>query len=134
MLAGMALSGCLKRSPEEPVREPRWKLEDFGGVLSVGLEGYRNFEQGERLFTQTHCASCHEFATHTHPRNPGPSLSLRALQYTPEEALGHVLGGLSHLRGGRPLLEDLEQAQILDLLAYLLSGARKESAFFEKAD
>lgn len=135
LLGGVALSGCPKRTPEMPVPEPRWKLEDFGGVLSVGLEGYRDFEQGERLFAQMLCSSCHEFATHTRPhRAAGPSLNEKALQYAPEEALGHILGGAWHVRANKPLLEELEQAQILDLLAYLLSGARKDSPFFNKSN
>jgi mono/diheme cytochrome c family protein len=133
-LAGVTLWGCTKHAPEVPMREPRWKLEDFGGVLSVGLEGYRDFEQGERLFAQSACASCHEFGPYMQTRHTGPSLKSKALQYTPEEALGHILSGSWHLREKQPILEDLEQAQILDLLAYLLSGARKDSPFFNQSN
>ena len=127
--------GCREEPAAPAHREPRWKLEDFGGVLSVGLEGYRDFEAGRRLFEQRRCAACHAFSGHPPPTaQKAPPLGAKALQYTPEEALEHMLRGTWHTRDHAPLLDPLEQSEVLDLLAYLLSGADPQSPFFQKAD
>jgi hypothetical protein len=129
-----ALWGCRETPHETTEPQRKWALQDFGGVLSVGLEGYRNFDAGRRFFKDRGCASCHAFPDHPHlPSQKGPVLDEKALQYTPEEALQHMLDGEWHLREGRPLLDSLDQAEVLDLLAYVLSGGDPDSPFFRKA-
>ena len=104
-----------------------WTLEDFGGVLSVGLEGHRNFEKGGRLF-QTHCAGCHQLKAIG--GGPARDLSKRSLTYSPEELLGHVLSLEAHPRKPNGLLDKFSQDDVLDLLAFILSGADPQSPFF----
>lgn len=104
-----------------------WTLADFGGVLSVGLEGHRNFDQGRRLFL-SQCAKCHQLGSLG--GGPARDLSRRALTYSPEELLGHMLSSEAHPRKPNGLLDALSQGEVLDLLAFILSGADPQSPFF----
>ena len=46
-----------------PAPRPRgWTEADFGGVLSVGLEGHRNFQNGKKQFTSL-CSGCHQIGS-----------------------------------------------------------------------
>jgi mono/diheme cytochrome c family protein len=117
-------SSCLAADNEPP---RRWKAEDFGGVLSVGLEGHRSFGAGRSLFTQT-CGACHRLGTHG--GGDAPDLTRRSLTYTPEELLENILKPASHPPAPKGLLDTLKQEQVLDLLAFVLSGADAKSPFF----
>jgi mono/diheme cytochrome c family protein len=128
----IGLTACKRAEIRSEPPLKRWHADDFGGVLSVGLEGYRDFESGRRLFMQQHCENCHRFASHLAPHEQGPDLKDKALQYTPEEALSHILESPSHQKKNGPVFHHLQQAEILDLLAYLLSGAQAGHAFFQK--
>ncbi len=102
-------------------------MEDFGGVLSVGLEGHRNFASGREAY-QTLCSKCHPFKGM--PSGNATDLTRRALTYTPEELLGHILAPTAHPARPEGLLDVLSQARVLDLLAFVLSGADADSPFF----
>lgn len=104
-----------------------WTLTDFGGVLSVGLEGHRNFDKGRRHFV-SHCAGCHQLKAIG--GGPARDLSKLSLTYSPEELLGRVLSFEAHPRKPNGLLDDLSQEDVLDLLAFILSGADPQSSFF----
>lgn len=133
-LAGAAfLAGAffcaLSATDAEPPRGS-WTLADFGGVLSVGLEGHRNYQAGLRRYNGL-CARCHTLGKHG--GGAAPDLTRRALTYSPEELLGHLLSNSKHpptkgTQGG--LLDPLSQADVLDLLAFVLSGADPQSPFF----
>ena len=105
----------------------RWKVEDFGGVLSVGLEGHRSFSEGRKHFASL-CSKCHSF--NGMPGGESVDLSRLALTYTPEELLGHVLDGRKHTIKPNGPIDFLSQAAVLDLLAFVLSGADAKSSFF----
>ena len=119
-----------KEAPNIPPATHRWTLADFGGVLSVGLEGHRNYEAGLRLY-RAHCGNCHTMGRHGD--GPASDLTRRALTYSPEELLGQLLDPSKHrpsmTTGGGPL-DPLPQAAVLDLLAFVLSGADPKSPFF----
>jgi mono/diheme cytochrome c family protein len=104
-----------------------WKLADFGGVLSVGLEGHRSFGTGKQLFVRQ-CSSCHKMGGLG--GGNARDLSKRALTYAPEELLAHVLSLESHPRQASGLLDGMSQREVLDLLAFILSGADAQSPFF----
>ena len=129
----LLLASCRETPRSLAEVPPRWRMEDFGGVLSVGLEGYRDFKKGEIFFVQQGCAGCHAFAKHSAAPQRAKALDGPALQYTPEELLEHLLSGDWHQRKSVPVLNDLEQADVLDLMAYILSGARADHAFFQTA-
>lgn len=121
----LACAGSVLAADNEPPR--RWKAEDFGGVLSVGLEGHRHFEAGKVLFART-CGGCHRLATHG--GGDAPDLSRRSLTYTPEELLENILKPANHPPSSKGLLDSFKQEQVLDLLAFVLSGADAKSPFF----
>jgi mono/diheme cytochrome c family protein len=119
-----------KEAPNIPPATHRWTLADFGGVLSVGLEGHRNYEAGLRLY-RAHCGNCHTLGKHGD--GSASDLTRRALTYSPEELLNHLLDPAKHrpskaTQGG--LLDPLPQAAVLDILAFVLSGADPKSPFF----
>jgi mono/diheme cytochrome c family protein len=91
-----------KEAPNIPPATHRWTLADFGGVLSVGLEGHRNYEAGLRLY-RAHCGNCHTIGRH---------------------------GDRPSKTTGNGPLDPLPQAAVLDLLAFVLSGADPKSPFF----
>lgn len=130
LILDMALAGCREIPRVEHETDREWTMEDFGGVLSVGLEGYRNFERGQNLYVSQRCSHCHALSDYSPAEHRGPSLKVSALQYTPEEALSHILTAKTHRVGADFPLRHLDQSQILDLLAYILSGANKASPFF----
>jgi hypothetical protein len=105
----------------------RWKEADFGGVLSVGLEGHRNFETGKKHFTKL-CTPCHQMGALG--GGSASDLSKRSLTYSPEELLAHLLSDDKHPRKSGGLIDGLSQSDVLDLLAFLLSGADSQSPFF----
>ena len=128
LLAGAMPSAIPTPAPEPPAR--RWTQADFGGVLSVGLEGHRDFPAGLRHY-RGRCAGCHTLGRHGD--GPAPDLTRRALTYAPEELLGHLLSTAKHkptAGTGAGLLDTLPQAGVLDLLAFVLSGADPQSPFF----
>jgi hypothetical protein len=111
-----------------PVEPPkRWTLTDFGGVLSVGLEGHRDFASGQRLFSNQ-CARCHKLGALG--GGDARDLSRRSLTYTPEELLAHILSSEFHPAKPNGLLNAVSQGGVLDLLAFILSGADSKHSFF----
>jgi mono/diheme cytochrome c family protein len=128
LLAGASLSAVASPAAEQPQRP--WTQADFGGVLSVGLEGHRDYAAGLRHY-RARCSGCHTLGRHGD--GPAPDLTRRALTYSPEELLGHLLSTSKHLpTAGKAagLLDTLPQAGVLDLLAFVLSGADPQSPFF----
>lgn len=105
----------------------RWTLADFGGVLSVGLEGHRSFASGQKHFSRL-CASCHKLGQLG--GGTARDLSRRALTYTPEDLLAHVLSPQAHPAKPNGLVDSLSQEGVLDLLAFILSGADSQSPLF----
>lgn len=105
----------------------RWTLADFGGVLSVGLEGHRSFASGQQHFRRQ-CAGCHKLGVLGGGR--ARDLSRRALTYTPEELLAHILSPEAHPAKPNGLVDSLSQEGVLDLLAFILSGADSKSPLF----
>ncbi len=126
MLAAVLLGICLPRAGFAAPQK-RWTQADFGGVLSVGLEGHRNFLQGRTLFLD-YCAKCHKIGVLG--GGDAADLTRRALTYTPEELLDHLLEPKAHPAKSSGSLDHLSQAQVLDLLAFVLSGADAKSSFF----
>lgn len=129
LAVAMALFWLAAARADAPPRR-HWTLADFGGVLSVGLEGHRNFQTGLAHYRSV-CAACH--AMGEHGDGPATDLTRRALSYTPEELLGHILSDSKHAKHAPPkrgLIDSLTQAGVLDLLAFVLSGADPKSPFF----
>lgn len=104
-----------------------WTLRDFDGVLSVGLEGHRDFANGAKHYA-TGCGGCHSLGSHG--RGNAADLSRRALSYTPEELLGHILNPAYHPKNRLNPLSAFSQHDVLDMLAFVLSGADAKSSFF----
>jgi hypothetical protein len=128
LLAAATLSGQIASATEPPPR--RWTQADFGGVLSVGLEGHRDYHSGLRQYRAL-CAACHTLGKHGD--GSAPDLTRRSLTYSPEELLDHLLSPVKHrpaTKTGLGLLDPLSQAGVLDLLAFVLSGADPRSPFF----
>lgn len=129
----LLFAAALAAPPTAPAEEParrHWTPADFGGVLSVGLEGHRDFQAG-LLHYRTLCGGCHTLGKHGDGQ--APDLTRRALGYTPEELLGHILSDSKHANHASPrhgLVDSLTQAGVLDLLAFVLSGADSKSPFF----
>jgi hypothetical protein len=128
-LAGLFLSSGILAPAELPKPEPhRWELAEFGGVLSVGLEGHRSFKAGKALFTSAKCADCHRFANLG--KEDGLDLTRPAQLYTPEELLAPILSAPAHFKNKSAPTDTLTQEQILDLLAFLFSGGDPTSSLF----
>ena len=128
LLASATLFGVAAPAAEPPQR--RWTQADFGGVLSVGLEGHRDYQGGLRQYRAL-CAGCHTLGKHGD--GSAPDLTRRSLTYSPEELLDHLLSPSKHrpaAKTGAGLLDALPQAAVLDLLAFVLSGADPQSPFF----
>jgi putative heme-binding domain-containing protein len=200
---------CLKDTPdadeltlkaiieaEPPARqiftaEPRafvqaWNVADFDDVISVGLEGYRSYQNGRRMFGAASCFACHQFNQEGgaigpdltsvrgkfSPRDllesitdPGKEISDQYGQMIFEMKDGSVVTGrIMNLAGGNVqvntnmmnpdeitsvdhkrlesmkdspvsmmppgLLNTLSKDDILDLLAYLLSGGNESDPLF----
>ena len=118
-------TSMVKGQAAEPPK--RWTLADFGGVLSVGLEGHRSFAAGQQHFSRR-CASCHKLGVLG--GGIARDLSRRALTYTPEELLAHILSPQAHPAKPNGLVDSLSQEGVLDLLAFILSGADSKSPLF----
>jgi len=128
LLAGASVYGFAAPPADLPQR--LWTQADFGGVLSVGLEGHRDYQGGLRHYRAL-CAGCHTLGKHGD--GPAPDLTRRALTYSPEELLGHLLSTSMHRpspKTGSGLLDALPQSGVLDLLAFVLAGADPQSPFF----
>jgi len=105
----------------------RWTVRDFDGVLSVGLEGHRNFNRGRDHFKAV-CASCHTLGKFG--GGQAVDLTRRALTYTPEELLSKMLEPAHHSPSPVRQLNAFLQSEVLDLLAFVLSGADATHSFF----
>lgn len=103
-------------------------MADFGGVLSIGLEGHRSFKNGVAVFHSAKCAGCHRFGSFG--KGDAPNLTFPAKHNTPEQLLSPILNAQPHFEKGAGLTDSLSQAQILDLLAFLISGADPTSHLF----
>jgi len=73
----------------EPVKD--WKIEDFDAVLFVALEGYRDFENGERTFAKASCLDCHRFAGKGPAASAAPDLTAIGKRESPRDLLEAVL-------------------------------------------
>lgn len=167
-----------------------WTVADFDAVIFVGLEGYRDFENGRRRFSEASCVKCHRFAGEGPKAAVSPELGKVGETHPPRELLEAILdpdktitpgyvasriemkdGGTreglvvertgSALRlvsdPGKPeesltvkreairserelvssampsgLLDSFREEDILDLLAYLLSGGKESDPMFRK--
>jgi len=168
----------------------RWEVSDFDPVIAVGLEGYRDFENGRRHFTKAACAKCHRFAgagpvgantpdleeavrKHS-PRdllegiivpdqaiapgqvvqifeltdgrlvegrvleeteghflvNPDPRIPDRVVKVPAIDVVSRRISPGSAMPSG--LLNPFEEEDVLDLLAYLLSGGNEEDPLFSR--
>jgi putative heme-binding domain-containing protein len=175
--------------------EPRplvkhWVVEDFDAVIFVGLEGYRDFENGRRRFSDATCVKCHRFAGEGPSGAVAPDLVKVGETFTPRDLLAAILApseiiGMAHqvrhleLKDGRTiagivatatgtsrrivpdprepdrgetvplaavraekvsaisampagLLDTFREEDILDLLAFLLSGGDRADPMFRK--
>ncbi|MEQ1842612.1 MAG: c-type cytochrome [Verrucomicrobiales bacterium] len=166
----------------------QWEVADFDPVIAVGLEGYRDFENGRRGFSEASCIRCHRFAGEGPLAANTPDLTNAAGSLSPGELLEAIISpslviarsdvvqifeqadgkliegriveeGETHYlispdsrdpgqivkvlkstvitRRSSPtsamptgLLDTLNEEDILDLLAYLLSVGNKESSLF----
>lgn len=186
MLGLLGAAFLVKAAPREAGND--WSVEDFDAVIFVGLEGYRDFENGRHTFEKASCLDCHRFGSKG-PDNPvspdltkvgesesprdllesilhpakkiasgfeqrkfrlkngrtmegmvrdatGSGFALVANPRKPEEAhsvkhtevAGEEFLSLSAMPAG--LLDPFDEEDVLDLLAYLLSGGRPEDAMF----
>jgi mono/diheme cytochrome c family protein len=111
-----------------------WTLEHFDPLLAVGLEGYRDFENGRRSFRAAACGECHRLGGSG--KEGGHELGGVKDRLDPRALLGAILGPPHAAsgaggEGGRPV-DSLDEESVLDLLAYLLSGAREDDAMFAR--
>lgn len=186
----LGFSICASADPVTRAVVKHWTVEDFDAVIFVGLEGYRDFENGRRRFSEATCVRCHRFSGEGPEAALAPDLDKVGETYSPRDLLeaildpdqtikpGHVVhqfemkdGGTreglvvertgSALRlisdPGRPdqsetvkveairseresgssampagLLDTFREEDVLDLLAYLLSGGEKSDSMFRK--
>lgn len=168
----------------------RWVVEDFDAVIFVGLEGYRDFENGRNRFSDATCASCHRLGDRGPIGAVAPNLSRVGQTFPPRDLLSAILHPSETIRGshqvrrfelknGRAvegivvaaaeasrlvvtnptkpsqtervplaeiltekvsgnsampegLLDAFREEDVLDLLAYLLSGGDERDAMFRK--
>lgn len=168
----------------------RWEVSDFDPVIAVGLEGYRDFENGRRHFTEATCAKCHRFAGAGPVGANTPDLEKAAKMHNPRELLEGIIAPdkviapgevvrIFELTDGRlvegrvleeagnhflvnpdprtpdrivkvlatdvvnrrisptsampsGLLDPFEEEDVLDLLAYLLSGGDEKDPLFSR--
>lgn len=76
-------------SPEERPFVRAWNVADFDDVISVGLEGHRDYEKGRRLFAVASCLKCHQF--HREGSAIGPDLSGVGDKFSPRDLLESIL-------------------------------------------
>ena len=164
-----------------------WAMEDFEGLLGVGLEGNRDHKNGRNLFGAAACYSCHRF--NEEGGAVGPDLTSAAGRFSPTDLLesiidpskeisdqynatvitknngDQVMGRIVNLDGDQVnvntdmldpneqanikrsdiksmgpskvsmmppgLLSTLTEDDVLDLLAYLLSGGNADHPLFQ---
>lgn len=110
----------------------RWKVEDFDAVISVGLEGYRDFENGLLAFSRASCAKCHRLGEAG--EEEGADLAGVEEQLGPRDLLEAILDP-RHLEAAAveaTSVDTLDEEDMLDLVAYVLSGGRAEHPFFQR--
>ena len=119
-----------------------WTVADFEGLLSVGLEGYRDHEAGLRGFSRGRCVKCHRLAGEG-PENGFP-LEKSGERHDPRSLLAIVLSPDHPADRGetsRRFSVDLEEGgyldgfgeeEVLDLLAYLVAGGDAGHPAFAK--
>jgi len=119
-----------------------WSVEDFDGVIAVGLEGYRDFENGRRGFARGTCVKCHRLAGDG--PEAGVDLARSGERYDPRSLLAKMLStehpadragasrryGVEAAKGG--YLDDFEEEDVLDLLAYLVAGGDAKDPVFAR--
>lgn len=192
-LISSLLLGLSVSASAEPANRPvvkRWTVEDFDAVIFVGLEGYRDFENGRRRFSEATCVKCHRFAGQGPEAAAAPDLGKAGETHSPRDLLeaildpdktitpGHVVHQID-MRDGRTLeglvvdrtgstlrlvsdprrpdlsetvkreairaerelvasampsglLDTFREEDVLDLLAYLLSGGKEKDPMFRK--
>lgn len=176
----------VEAAPREAVND--WTVEDFDAVIFVGLEGYRDFENGRRTFEKASCLECHRFGPKGPEQSVAPDLTKVGERESPRDLLESILHPAKktapgyeqrklRLKDGRTLegmvrdetgsgftlvgdprkpekrhslkraevageevltasampsglLDPFDEEDVLDLLAYLLSGGRPEDAMF----
>lgn len=189
----LLLVGGIVTASADPASRPvvkHWTVEDFDTVIFVGLEGYRDFENGRRRFSEASCVKCHRFAGEGPQTAVSPDLSKVGETRSPRELLEAILDpdktiapgyvvyhfqmndggsreGLVVERTGSTLrlvsdpeksgesetvkrqairserelaasampsglLDTFREEDILDLLAYLLSGGKQSDPMFRK--
>lgn len=124
VLAVCPLAVAADSAPQMPVK--RWKVEDFDPLLFVGLEGYRDFENGRRVFSGASCAACHRFAGVGTAK--ASDLEKAVERMGPRELLEAILSEAAC----RVKIDAFDEEDVLDLLAYLLSGGNGDHAMFAK--
>ncbi|MDB4492180.1 c-type cytochrome [bacterium] len=165
-----------------------WTMEDLKPLLTIGLEGERNFKNGREVFGAASCYACHRFGQEGGAI--GPDLTSAAGKFSPHDFLEQivdpgkeisdqygsmvftkkdgsvVIGRIGNLKGDTymvitdlfapgemtnidtkdlksvepskismmppGLLNTLEDTDILDLIAYVLSSGDKDHAMFAK--
>jgi hypothetical protein len=119
-----------------------WTVSDFEALLSVGLEGYRDHENGRRGFARGRCVKCHRLAGEGPEK--GISLDKAGERHDPRSLLALVLSpahpgdreGASRRFGVEPekggYLDGFEEEDVLDLLAYLVAGGEAGHPAFAK--
>lgn len=73
--------------------EPRafvqaWQVTDFDDVISVGLEGNRDFQNGRRMFGAASCFACHQF--NQEGGAIGPDLTSVRGKFSPRDLLESI--------------------------------------------
>lgn len=119
-----------------------WTVADFEGLLSVGLEGYRDHENGHRGFARGRCVGCHLLAREG-PENGFP-LEKSGERHDPRGLLAIVLSPAHPAdREGASrrfavefeesgYLDGFDEEDVLDLLAYLVAGGEAGHPAFAK--
>jgi putative heme-binding domain-containing protein len=181
---------CVSADPATRAVVKRWTVEDFDAVIFVALEGYRDYENGRRRFSEATCIKCHRFNGEGPKAAVAPDLGKVGETYSPRDLLEAILdpdktiapGFVTHhfeMKDGgtreglvvertgsalrlvsdpeRPdqsetvkleairsergsgssamptgLLDTFREEDVLDLLAYLLSGGEKSDSMFRK--
>lgn len=140
LLLSVSLGAAGWLTASEPPKS--WTVEDFDAVISVGLEGYRDYDNGRRGFTRGTCVKCHRFAGEG-PED-GVDLARSGERRDPRSLLAIVLSprhpadreGASRRYRVEPAkggyLDAFAEEDVLDLLAYLVSGGDAKDPAFAK--
>ncbi len=103
-------------------------MEHFDALIFVALEGYRDHANGRAGFRAA-CVRCHRFGAEG--KRESPDLTQKATTSEPRTLLAAILERRSPTDHGS-LLRDFSEEDVLDLLAYLLSGGDASDAMFAK--